>query len=297
MLRSAVPRVRAFVNISAIGTTSILLAGELRQLGYVDEQACIDAIGRHPEILGVKVRASANVGAENTLEALRRARRVADVVSRPLMVHVGPAPASYADILATLRGGDIATHCFSGYPETAIADPDQQDRLWDVAVDARERGVLFDVGHGGGSFDARRAGAAIRAGFLPDTISSDVHTYSDLPGGGDVVDQDTARRSYRSLVKDGLPLVADKMLALGMRLEDVLARVTARPAQASRLADDGIGSLRPGAPADVAVFSIATGPVLMSDPQGFELRGEQSLQPRMTLQSGAVVFDARRTDG
>ena len=296
VLRDAVPRVRAFLNISTVGTTSILLAGELRQLDYVDEAACIAVIGRHPEILGVKVRASANVGAENTAEALRRARRVADDVDLPLMVHIGPAPVTYGDVLGTLRRGDIVTHCFSGYPETPIADPDRSDRLWDAALQARERGVLFDVGHGGGSFDAQRAAAAVRAGFLPDTISSDVHAYSDLPGGGVVVDQDPGSRPHRSLVEQGLPLVVDKMIALGMRLEDALARVTAAPAAAAGMSELGIGTLRPGAPADLALFRIKTGTVSLTDSQGLAFSGDRSLVPQLTLQSGAVVFDARSTD-
>jgi len=296
VVRDAVPRIRAFLNVSTIGTTSILLAGELRQLAYVDEDACVDAIRRHPEIIGVKVRASANVGAENTVEALRRARRVADAVELPLMVHVGPPPVTYADILAVLRRGDIVTHCFSGYPDPPIADPADRDRLWDAALEARARGVLFDVGHGGGSFDAARVAAAIRAGFLPDTISSDVHAYADLPGGGDVVDQDPGERARRSLAEEGLPLVVDKMIALGLGLEDALLRVTAAPSAAAGLLPSGIGTLRPGAPADLALFRIIVEPSTLADTQGNEFLANLSLRPRMTLQSGAVVSDSRGAD-
>ena len=293
VLRTAIPRIRCFLNVSTIGTTSILLAGELRQLDYVDERACIDTIRRHPaEIIGVKVRASANVGGENTREALRRARSIADSADVPLMVHIGPAPATYAEVLATLRSGDIVTHCFTGTIDTPIADPDHGDLLFGPAVAARERGVLFDVGHGGGSFDAARVAAALRAGFPPDTISSDVHAYADLPAGGDLpaAHDGPAAGSLRTR---GLPLVATKMLALGMSLVDTLVRVTAAPAAAAGLAALGVGSLRRGSPADVALFRIEDRPVQLTDTQGFGFVGERRLRPVVTLQGGSVVFDDR----
>jgi dihydroorotase len=295
VLRSASTRARAFLNISSIGTTSILLAGELSQLGYLDQRACADVIQQHPdEIVGVKVRASVNVGGDNTVEALRRARSVADLVGLPLMVHIGPVPARYREVLAMLGAGDIVTHCFTTHIDTPIADP-ESGALLDAALAARERGVLFDVGHGGGGFDARRAAAAIRAGFLPDTVSSDVHAYAALPAGGDARVAVPAHGSGRSrnglLVEDGLPLAANKMLALGLSLEQTLLRVTARPAAAAGLASLGVGTLRPGAPADVALYRIETGPVQWADPQGYEFAGERALRAAMTIRSGSVVFD------
>ncbi|MBN9611121.1 MAG: amidohydrolase family protein [Actinobacteria bacterium] len=293
VLPTAIPRIRSFLNVSSIGTTSILLAGELRQLDYVDERACIEVVERHPDqIIGVKVRASANVGGANTREALRRARTIADAVALPLMVHVGPPPPSYDEVLAVLNAGDIVTHCFTGYTRTPIADPDHGDRLHEAAVAARERGVLFDVGHGGGSFDARRVAAALRAGFPPDTISSDVHAYVDLPAGGDVApvvaDHPVAETS---LIEQGLPLVATKMLALGMSLEDTLLRVTAAPAAAAGLASLGVGSLAPGSPADIALFRVEHEPISLADPRGFAFTGDRALRAVMTLRAGSVVFD------
>lgn len=289
----AVPRVRAFLNISTIGTTSILLAGELRQLDYLDEAACLEALRRHPEIIGVKVRASANVGGDNTIEALLRARRVADAAGRPLMVHIGPAPVTYPDVLSLLRAGDIVTHCFTGHSDFPLVDPAGGADVLESALAARERGVLFDVGHGGGSFDAARAAAAIRAGFLPDTISSDVHAYADQPEGGDLPAAGLPASAADSLVAGGLPLVVDKFLALGMSLEQVLSRVTASPAAAAGLTSLGAGSLRLGAPADLAVYRLVEGPLTLRDPQGFTFHGERSIRPVLTVQSGTVVFDRR----
>lgn len=299
VLPTAIPRIRSFLNVSSIGTTSILLAGELRQLAYVDEQACIAAIERHRgQIIGVKVRASENVGGANARRALHRARAIADAVALPLMVHIGPPPPSYDEVLAMLHAGDIVTHCFTGYTRTPIADPDNGDRLYGAAVAARERGVIFDVGHGGGSFDARRVAAALRAGFPPDTISSDVHAYADLPAGGDV----TAVAAHHpvadsSLIEQGLPLVATKMLALGLSLEETLLRVTAAPAAVAGLASLGVGSLAPGSPADIALFRLEHGPIALTDPKGFVFSGDRALRAVMTLQAGAVVFDRRSGTG
>lgn len=274
VLRNSIPTIRAFLNISSIGTTSILLAGELRLGAYIDEESCIDCIRQHPEeIIGVKVRASSNVGAENTIRALAQAQRIAHEVGLPLMVHVGPAPATMSEVLAIMRPGDIVTHCFSGLTDTPIARVDAEAHLLREAFDAQSRGVIFDVGHGGGSFDAKRAAAAMEAGFLPDTISSDVHAYA-LP-----------------LPTEGLPLVVNKMLALGLGLEAALTRVTSKPAQAAGLGDLGIGSLQPGSPADIAMFRLESGEYEFVDSEGYHFTGTQTLHPTMTIQSGAVVFD------
>ncbi len=271
VMREYTTTIRPFLNISSIGTTSIRLAGELRLGAYADEKACIECIGRHPEIVGVKVRASVNVGAENTLAALAKARRVATEVDLPVMVHVGPAPATMSEVLANMRPGDILTHCFSGLTDTPIARIDAEADLLKEASDAQERGVLFDVGHGGGSFDARRAAAALEAGFLPDTISSDVHTYAG------------------PLSTEGLPLVVDKFLALGLSLEAVLTRVTASPARAIGL--DGAGILLPGSPADIAAFHLTTGEYEFVDTNGYRFTGTQRLHSAMTIKGGEIVFD------
>ncbi len=272
-LNSSIPRIQAFLNISTIGATSVLLAGELRQLDYVDEQAAIDCVKRYPEIIGIKVRSSHNVGAENSTEALRRARHVADEVGLPLMVHVGPAPVSMAQVLDVLRGGDIVTHCFSGQTDVPIARVNDEPDLLDAAIEAQGNGVVFDVGHGMGSFDARRVRAAIKANFYPNSISSDIWAHAPEP-----------------LIVGGLPHVADKMLALGMSLEDVLQRVTAGPSAAVGLDSIGVGSLRPGSVADVAAFKLESGTFDFEDTTGFSFSGNVSLRPHSTIQGGSVVF-------
>jgi dihydroorotase len=270
------PRIRNFLNISSVGTTSIRLSGELRTLAYADESACVACAREHPgQIIGVKVRASRDVAGENGPEALRRARRVADALSLPLMVHVGPPLPLLPDVLAVLGPGDIVTHSF-----TALAGPTLagHGRVLDQAWAARQRGVLIDVGHGMSGFDARVAGAAVRAGFLPDTISTDAHAYSiDTVGG--------------------LPSVATKFMALGLTLAQALERVTLAPARAAGLAALGVGQLIAGGPGDVAAIRVIDEAVAFVDPQGNAFSGHKRIQVELTVQAGSIVFDGRSAPG
>ncbi|MFI2713884.1 amidohydrolase family protein [Micromonospora sp. NPDC018662] len=278
-LRSTVdvvgPRVRAFVNIASIGTTSILLSGELTNLDYVDARVCREAVEAYPDhIVGVKIRASHNVAAGNGAVALDRARQVADETGLPLMVHLGPQPPSLPQILDRLGPGDILTHCFtalSGYPLT------EQGRAVDLVADAQQRGVVFDVGHGMSGFDLDQARAAVNAGFLPDTISSDLHHYS------------------RNIVVD-LPHVMATFLALGVSLPEVVRRTTIVPARVVGLDRLGVGMLRPGAPADLAVLRV-TGP---DSPAAAGRPADPDAAPTvtavLTVQQGRIVHRALPDD-
>jgi dihydroorotase len=266
-------RVRAFLNISTIGTTSILCGGELENLGYCDEDAAVACAQANSDvIIGIKVRASGNVVGASGGEPLHRARRVADRLDLPLMVHLGPAPPSTEEILAVLRAGDILTHCCTGFDDNALI---QSGRLRDAAEDARQRGVLFDVGHGMSGFDAVVAQGMLDAGFAPDTISTDLHAYS----------LDSA---------EDLPSVMSKLMALGMTLEDVLTRATLAPARCAGLADAGVGTIRPGSPADITAFEIIDGPVTYRDPSGHAFTGHSRLRAALTIRNGSIVHDGRQ---
>lgn len=262
-------RVRAFVNIASVGTTSILLGGELKGLYYSNEDVAVECIERNRDlVVGVKVRASNDVGGENAPEALRRARRVADRVELPLMVHLGPAPATVDEIADTLRAGDIITHAFTGWEgNTVVAD----GALRPSIRAARDRGVLLDIGHGMSGFSSAVARSMVELGELPDTISSDLHTYSKTK----VID---------------LPTVLAKFMALGMSLEDVLARATLAPARAVGLDALGIGTLAPGARADIAVFRLDSRAMAFGDGFGGEFHGDRTITPVLTVIDGTVAF-------
>lgn len=270
--RSAVDRAKerilALLNISTIGTTSILLARELEDLRYSSIEACVDCLLANDDILvGVKARIEDAAVGRNGLESLRRARIAADSAGVPLMVHVGDNPPELGEILRFLRAGDIVTHCCTGWGNRLT---DSIGRMRPEVLAARERGVAFDVGHGMGSFDVTVASVMLANEFAPDTISTDVHAYSI------------------STVVD-LPTVMSGFLALGMRLDDVVLRTTSTPALL--LGRPELGSLAPGSVADIAVFALKRGERTFRDTSGRVYKGDQSLVPVMTLQSGSVVHD------
>jgi len=252
----AIPRIRAFLNISTIGITSMLLAGEAENLAYCDVDACVGAAREHADlILGVKVRASANVVGANGDEPLRRAREAADKLGLPLMVHIGEAPSGIEDVLAALGAGDVLTHCFSGWRDNGLL---LDGRIRPSVLAAQKRGVIFDVGHGMGSFDVEVARALLDQGFAPDTISSDVHAYA------------TAR----------LPDVMSKFLALGMSLDEVVSRATLAPARALGLTSDA---------ADVTVLELVDAPVEWQDTWDHTFPGTQRLRVVHTIEGGEIV--------
>lgn len=258
-------RVLAFLHISTTGLATFPV-GESIQIGLLDVAAAEAAIARFPDmIVGLKVRqGGAGVTGTNGLEPLRRALTVGRSTGLPVMVHITDSDEPIADLLAMLREGDIVTHCFTG-----SANGLRQDgRIVESAIRARERGVLFDVGHGAASFDFEAAHAAATVGFWPDTISTDLHSIS------------------APKVKN-LPDVMSKMLAVGMPLGDVISAVTNRAA-AAICRQDQLGALRIGAVADIAVLDLLSGAVELTDNFGHRRSTNTTLSARHTIRAGAV---------
>lgn len=258
-------RVLAFLHISTIGLATFPV-GESIEIDLLNMAAAEAAIARFPDmIVGLKVRQGGPaVTGENGLEPLKRAIAVGRSVGLPVMVHITDSDRPIAELLAILGKGDIVTHCFTGSPNGLR----QNGHIVDAARRARERGVLFDVGHGAGSFDFDVAEAAARSGFWPDTISTDLHSIS-------------APRAK------SLPDVMAKMLAVGMPFNDVVAAVTSRAAAAiSR--GDRLGSLRVGSVADVAVLDRHRSPTVMFDTFENERTAEEALVARHTIRAGLV---------
>jgi hypothetical protein len=155
------------------------------------------------------------------------------------MCHIGNAPGNLADLLDLLRPGDVLTHACSGAGNNTVVN----GKGLDAALAAKRRGVLIDVGHGGGSFDYTVAEAALQQGFGPDIISSDIHALS----------ANTPRKPF-------LPWVMSKFLNLGLSLDEVVRLATAAPAHAiGRVLK--LGTLQVGAPADLSLVEIVEGPV------------------------------------
>lgn len=205
-------RVLAWANICAEGIAGKDCAGHDIS-GAAADQALGDAPGR---VIGIKLQASNTRLADRGLGAIANARRVAERHGVPLLVHVGNGPPTIRDVAAALRPGDIITHFAHGKPCGALEDGSVHPSL----LDARRRGVLFDVGHGAGSFSFAVMEALLRQDFPPDIISTDLHIGSAKAPVGSLAD------------------CMSKLLALGMNLESVLAAVTQTPAAALRLPDD-----------------------------------------------------------
>jgi dihydroorotase len=166
-----------------------------------------------------------------------------------------------------LRPGDIYTHMYSGLRNEQDSSGHVNPALWD----ARKRGVIFDVGHGGGSFAWRIAAPAIKEKFLPDSISTDLHV-----------------SSMNSGMKDMLNLMS-KFLAMGLSIDDVVARSTWNAAREIHRGE--LGNLSVGAPADIAVLRLEQGQFGFTDMYGARLRGDRKLACELTLRGGKVVYD------
>src|SRR4029079_13848631 len=154
-------------------------------IDFAQVDACAKAVGENADmVLGVKVRMSENVIAKHGLEPLKRSILACELAGTgaKVMCHIGGVETSelMSQILDLLRPGDVLTHCYSGAPNIAgkFTNIVQDGKLLPAALNAKKRGILFDVGHGGGSFDYTGAEAAIAQGAPPDTISSDIHVFS-----------------------------------------------------------------------------------------------------------------------
>ncbi len=260
-------RILAFLNISAIGL-AYLKIGELNHLPYADPEAAATVAQEHRDlILGIKVRNQKEVVGEAGLEPLRRAIRAADLAGGlRVMIHVTNPPTPLDSIFELLRPGDLVSHFLNGRGYGIL---DESGRVKSAVREARRREILFDVAHGRMHVNFPVAKAAIEQGFFPDTISS------DLTSGG-----------AAGVVKD-LPTTLSKFLNLGMPLTEVIRAATATPARV--IGREGeLGTLKPGAIADVAVFELEEGEFDFHDADGNTLRGRHRLTAYLTVKDGEV---------
>lgn len=266
-------RVFALLNISVIGQASFSLDdpyGELLDLRYANPKSAIRVIEQHRDvILGVKVRLSREIAGENDLKALSLAKDAAGTSGLPVMVHIGNTHTPLQTILAMLEKGDVVTHTFHGR-ENGILDVN--GRVLDEVRAAAARGVLFDVGHGGGSFSFEVAEKALQQDVVPGTISSDLHRWSLEP------------------VYD-LATTLSKFLYLGLSLEQVIERATANPASAFGF-PGGLGTLREGAEADLALISILEGDFVFADAHRQSRVGHRKLAVSATVKAGKMYRSA-----
>jgi dihydroorotase len=269
-------RTYAFVHIGNMGLAGFPVP-ELFNISYADPALAARTLAENADILlGVKVRMSENVIAKHGLEPLRRAIAACEQsgTKGKVMCHIGGVESRelMSQVLDLLRPGDVLTHCYSGAPNNSGQGTNivQDGKLLPAALAAKKRGVMFDVGHGGGSFDYTIAEAAIQQGAGPDTISSDIHVFSGNSPG----------MPY-------LTWVMSKFLNMGFTLEQVVAMATINPARViARLPK--LGTLQVGAPADVSVLELVEGPVKFVDTRNNFRDGRVHLRPSTVVLNGVA---------
>ena len=239
-------RILAYLHVSHAGIFAFsptVMVGESQDLRLMDTARCAEVALQHPDLIrGIKVRVGANTSGLNGMAPLHHAIEAAERANLPVMCHIDSPPPRYTDVLAELRPGDVLTHCFRPFPNAPIhADGRVRDACWQ----ARERGVVFDIGHGKGAFAFEVAEKMLAAGFPPDVISSDVHVLCiDGP-------------AYDNLV------TMTKFLALGMPLPDIVRAVTTTPAILLKRPD--LADLAPGSTGDVTILRIEDGAFTLTD--------------------------------
>ena len=255
-------RIYAFLNLSVIGL--IARTWEFANLDYCDVALAAKIVDANRDvILGIKARIDQQTTRGVGIRPLQLARELADRVELPLMVHISSGPPPIDEIAALLRPGDILTHCFTGGTHR-IVTPDGRVRAEVKAL--RDRGLILDIGHGTGSFSYDVTERLLGQGIAPDVISSDIH---QLSVQGPMFD---------------LPTTLSKFLNLGLSLNDVIERATARPAAAVRR--PGLGTLRPGSQADLALFRLEEGEYAFYDVAMERRSGTRRLVSTLTLMAG-----------
>jgi dihydroorotase len=266
-------RIVAMLNLSAIGMAhdsgfGAEAIGELEEIRWANVDRAIEVARAYADVItGIKIRLGRDLvglDPEHTREVLRRARKVADTIGKPVMVHPGDSAVPLEDILDRLVRGDVVTHVYHGRSEGVL---DDQGRVRQCVRAAIDRGVNFDVGHGQGSFTWRVAHRALDQGLVPGTISSDIHAWNIAGPAFD------------------LATTASKLLHLGVSLPEVVRRVTATPAACIALADK-LGTLAPGALADISVFRLAEGEWHLHDTEGVEEIGSLRFEPVAVIRGG-----------
>lgn len=252
-------RILAYLHVSFAGifafskSINVGESEEIRLMAPAD--AARVAKANRDVIVGIKVRVGRNSSGRSGTQPLDAALQVAEEVGIPVMVHIDHPPPSYEEVLERLRPGDVLTHAFRPFPNAPV---DRHGKVKQAVLDARARGVLFDIGHGKGSLSFNVARNMLEHGFMPDVISSDIHI---LCIDGPVYDQTTT---------------LSKFLCLGMPLEDVIAASTSRAAAA--LGRPELGNFSFGSAGDATILSLVEGEHAYVDSIGDTMIGRQRLK-------------------
>ncbi len=251
-------RILAYLHVSFAGIYGFskrVMVGEGQDIRLLAARDAVEVAQANPDVvIGIKIRLGRTASGTAGIAPLDVALAVADETGLPLMVHIDEPPPTYEEILDRLRPGDVLTHCFRPFPNA----PTKGDgTIKPEVIAARARGVIFDIGHGKGSFAWKTARAMLGHGFLPDTISSDVHTLCIDGPAYDLVTTMT------------------KFLHLGMELPQIIAATTLHPARALRRPE--LGSLKVGSIGEASVLAVKDGIFPLEDVLGVVERVERRI--------------------
>jgi len=251
-------RILAYLHVSHAGIYGYshrVMVGESEEIRLMNPIDAVEVADANRDlIVGIKVRVGRNSSGTSGIVPLQIALEAANEVGMPLMCHIDHPPPSYEEVVSLLRPGDVLTHAFRPFPNSPAT---AQGTVKKVVLEARERGVFFDIGHGKGSFAFKTARAMLANGFYPDTISSDIHI---LCINGPAFDQVTTM---------------SKFLCMGMPFPDVVAASTVNAAMALRRPE--LGSLKPGSVGDATLLSIREGKFDYVDVVGEHLIGDRKI--------------------
>ena len=251
-------RILAYLHVSFAGIYAFsnhVMVGESHDLRLLAPRDAVEVVEANRDlIIGIKVRIGRVASGPSGIAPLDVALIVAEETGLPMMVHIDEPPPSYEAVVERLRPGDVLTHCYRPFPNAPV---DRSGQVRPGVLAARQRGVLFDIGHGKGSFSWRTARAMMAAGFPPDTISSDVHM---LCINGPAYDQVTTM---------------SKFLCLGMDLNTIVASSTVNAARALRRPE--LGSLKPGSIGDASILAVRNGRFEYEDVLDEVVVGEQKI--------------------
>ncbi|MCX7346360.1 MAG: amidohydrolase/deacetylase family metallohydrolase [Alphaproteobacteria bacterium] len=260
-------RILAYLHVSHAGIygfSNTVMVGESEDIRLMDPvTAAAVADANRDVIVGIKVRVGRHASGDQGAAPLGIALQVAEETGLPLMAHIDEPPPSYEEVIERLRPGDVLTHAFRPFPNAPCT---AQGTVKPAVLAARRRGVLFDIGHGMGSFAFKTARAMLANGFPPDTISSDVHA---LCINGPAFDQVTTM---------------SKFLCLGMSLPDVIKASTETAAFALKRPE--LGSLKPGCAGDATILSVDEGEFDYVDVVGEHLTGDRRINSRGVVIAG-----------
>jgi dihydroorotase len=261
-------RIMSLVDIGVVGTA--MLQGQYMNLDWVNAQLTAKAaMDNRPVTVGIKIHDSRNITGMADLECLKRALQAAEISRLPLMAHLEDTYSPLPDALKVLRKGDIYTHCFNKRTHNIL---DTNGKIIPEALEARARGVLFDIAQGGSHLNFDVAEKCLQQNFPPDTISTDLTNTA------------VERRIF------DLPTMVSKFMAIGVDLEKAVAMVTSN---AARMFDYGaeIGTLLPGSEADIAIFDLRDGKFEFVDSDGGIRTGSQMLVNKTVVRHGQVFIN------